>query len=141
MTQGPVLLGDAADGLLTMPLSHLVVVACGGAIGAVLRAMAGVLLRGRMPGLLPPTIVVNVAGSLLIGLAVPLLAKSSGGSRAFVVTGLLGAFTTFSTYSLETVELIQQRQYGGAAVYAIGSLVAGLFAVAIGLWIGTRLTR
>lgn len=124
-----------------MPLSHLVVVACGGAIGAVLRAMAGVLLRGRMPGLLPPTIVVNVAGSLLIGLAVPLLAKSSGGSRAFVVTGLLGAFTTFSTYSLETVELIQQRQYGGAAVYAIGSLVAGLFAVAIGLWIGTRLTR
>ena len=122
-----------------MPWPQLVAVAVGGATGASLRALANAAFADRLTVPITATVLVNIAGSLLIGIAVPVLATASPAWRLLIVTGLLGSLTTFSTFSYETVELLQHRQYIAAAVNAIGSLVVGLLAVAAGLTIGGRL--
>ena len=122
-----------------MPASHLIAIAVGGAAGATLRGLANAAAVERLNGPLTATVLVNLAGSLLIGLAVPLLALVSEPWRLLVVTGLLGSLTTFSTYNYETVVLLQNRDYVAAALNSLGSLIVGLVAVAVGLWIGQRL--
>ena len=124
-------------------LATLLLVALGGAIGSVLRFGAG-LAAARMgaAGLPWATLAVNVAGSFLIGVAFVLLAER-GHTRAaaFVMTGLLGGFTTFSAFSLETLALWSRGAAGAAAAYAGGTFALCLGAVAAGValarWFGT----
>jgi CrcB protein len=106
-------------------------VALGGAIGASLRhllAVATVVLFGEaFPW---GTLVCNVLGSLAIGWLAPQLAQDA--ARAFLMIGVLGGFTTFSSFSLQTVELAQQGHHGLAALYVTASVVGCIAATAVG---------
>ena len=113
----------------------LFLVALGGALGASARyglALASARLFG--PDWPVGTWAANLLGCFLIGLAIPLLTADR--TRLVVVVGFLGAFTTFSTYSAETIGLWESGRVGLAAANAVGSVVAGLAAVALGLALG-----
>ena len=116
-------------------------VAIGGSIGAVARFLISSLLSPRETKLfvLTGTVAANVLGCLLIGLLVAVIPKDAALWRLGLITGLLGSLTTFSTFAYETVALIEKRQFLLATVNAVGSVVLGLAAVALGLWIGERL--
>ena len=82
------------------------------------------------------TMIVNVVGSFLIGLLAGYFAFRPGigqHMRLFLTTGLLGGFTTFSAFSLDTALLIERHQYAMAAGYAAGSVAASLIALFVGL--------
>lgn len=114
-------------------------VAFGGAIGAVARYGAGlgmVALLGH--GFPYGTMLVNIAGSLMMGIVIGILAQYDHGLtglRPFIVTGFLGAFTTFSTFSLDAVSLIERGQYGSAALYIAASVVVSILALMAGLFL------
>jgi CrcB protein len=113
-------------------------VALGGALGAVARYGIGNWISDRAaPGFPWGTLVVNVVGSFLIGVAIRWFdALDVGtGARALVIVGIFGGFTTFSTFSYEVVSLIQAGEGTRAALYAGGSLVLGLLAVLAGIGI------
>jgi len=120
-------------------LSTLMAVAGGGALGAVSR-YAVYLGTERMfeEPFLAGTLTVNVVGSFLLGLAVAYFVGRpvSDTTRAFVTVGLLGAFTTFSTFSFETVALVHDAQYSRAAAYVIGSVTLGFLALVAGAALG-----
>ena len=107
-------------------------VALGGALGSVLRYGAGGAVQ-RWNGSDWPigTLAVNLAGSFIIGwLAQLILARGimTPQARLFVMVGVLGGFTTFSTFSLETLRLIQQGGWGPAVTNIVLSVAGGLFA-------------
>ncbi len=84
------------------------------------------------------TFIINVTGSLAMGLLVGWLAFFTDKSwpqwlRLFLATGVLGGYTTFSTFSLDSVTLIERGQIGAAALYVIGSVAIGLISLFIGL--------
>lgn len=118
----------------------LLAVAAGGALGSVARYLVGVASL-RAFGLAFPwgTLIVNVAGSFLIGALVGLFALKAGLSqelRLFLTVGVCGGFTTFSTFSLDAWGLVERGAWWHAAAYiagsvllSIGALVAGLYAV------------
>lgn len=83
----------------------------------------------------------NVAGCFLLGLATPILQASiaTPEARAFVAVGVLGGFTTFSTFSFEAMALVQDGQWARAASYTFGSVGLGLIAVFAGYWLGALL--
>lgn len=114
-------------------------VALGGAIGAALRYLGGVwIFRTFGHQTLPLGVVsVNIVGSFLMGLFVALAASRGWGHlNLFIVTGILGGFTTFSAFSLETVTLIERGQLGPAGLYVILSVVGSIGGLILGLWIG-----
>ena len=113
-------------------------IAAGGATGAVLRhLMAGAVNRLMGSDLPVGTLSVNVLGCLLLGLLTGLLALRvtlSAEVRAFLSVGMLGGFTTFSTFAMQGGLLIERGQMGIATLYMIGSIVLGLGAFMLGLW-------
>lgn len=116
--------------------------ALGGAAGALARYGLGGWIHGLTGAAFPwGTMTVNVVGCFALGLVTPLLLAPSAApeARAFVAVGLLGGFTTFSTFSFEAMALAQNGHWQRAAVYTIGSVVLGLLAVVVGFWIGTSL--
>jgi CrcB protein len=120
---------------------NFLLVAIGGAAGAVARYGASLALGARADAWPLPTFLINVSGSLLIGLLAGwLAARGPEGEpwRLLLGTGLLGGFTTFSAFSLETTGLIERGQIAGAAGYALGSLAAGLGAAFLGLAVARR---
>ena len=111
----------------------------GGGLGALIRQAGGNL--GQLAGIerFHATMLINVLGSLLIGVAA---ARLTGGENtperralasAFVMTGVLGGFTTFSTFSLEMVELLQSGRFVAAALGIAASVIACAAAAALGL--------
>jgi len=124
-------------------LTQILAIAAGGAVGAVMRywVSTGVYsLVGR--GFPYGTLAVNVAGSLLMGfLYVLLLERMTTGPelRAALLVGLLGAFTTFSTFSIETLNLIEQADFVKAGLNVLISVVACIGAAWIGLIIGRQM--
>ena len=121
-------------------MTHLLLVMFGGAIGAGLRHLANLAaLRAFGPGFPWGTMGINIAGSLAMGLFVELLARKFGASnelRLFVVTGILGGFTTFSAFSLDFATLTGRGELAGAAFYAIASVAFSILALFAGLWLG-----
>lgn len=119
-----------------------VLVAVGGALGALGRYGIGVLAVRVWGAALPVgTWVVNLSGSFLLGLVVPVFLAKAGlpeGLRLAVLVGFLGSFTTFSTFSLDTLVLLEGGRPGWALANALGSVVLGLALVALGLWIGRQ---
>lgn len=110
-------------------------VAAGGAIGASARYLAGVaVMRAMGPGFPWGTLLVNVAGSFLMGVLIVVLAHL-GGTRflPFLAVGVLGGFTTFSSFSLDAVTLYERGAVGAAAGYVAASVVLSLAALFAGL--------
>lgn len=113
-------------------------VALGGAVGAVARY--GIDLAGARwaeAGWPVGTWVVNALGCLLIGLALPLVEAER--ARLVLLVGVLGSFTTFSTFSADTVVLWEAGRPGLAAANAAGSVVVGIAFVLLGLAVGRHL--
>lgn len=123
-----------------MNAGMVLAVAAGGALGSVARYLVGVAST-RAFGLAFPwgTLIVNVAGSFLIGVLVELFALKADlpqEARVFLTVGLCGGFTTFSTFSLDAWVLVERGAWWQAAAYvagsvllSIGGLVAGLYVV------------
>lgn len=122
----------------------VVAVALGGALGAVSRYLLGSWIQTMSGGSFPwGTWTVNVLGSLLLGFAMVWLTETlaSAELRLFVMVGLLGSFTTFSTFSFETVELIREGLWMRAGIYSLGSLAIGILAVVAGAAAAIAATR
>ncbi len=121
-------------------MQMLLSIALGGAVGALARHF----LAGRVAGLFGHgfpygTLVVNVLGSFIMGLLIITLAtrfELSQEWRGFIVVGVLGGFTTFSTFSLETALLIERNELMQAALYVGSSVLFSIAALFIGLWLG-----
>lgn len=113
-------------------------VALGGAAGACCRYLTGVAVL-RMIGMQPFPVAVmlcNVAGSALMGAFVVLAAQRGLTHLSpLVMTGFLGGFTTFSSFSLETVTLIERGAMGQALLYVLGSVVLSIAAMMTSMWI------
>jgi fluoride exporter len=113
----------------------------GGAMGAALRHLVTIgFTRWLGPGFPWATITINVVGSLLMGCVVALLALRFGQSaevRAFLATGILGGFTTFSAFSLDAYVLMTRGDTAAAMLYVAASVLLSI----LGLYIGLTLTR
>jgi len=110
----------------------LLYVAAGGAVGAVARYAAVQAVMRLHPQPFPlGTMLVNILGSLLIGLALSKLQHEP--MKLLLVTGVLGGFTTFSAFSWDSVQLLQQGAYGQALVYIGGSVLLCIAATIIGI--------
>lgn len=111
----------------------------GAGIGGVLRNAVGlVAMRLFGTGFPIGTMAINIVGSLVIGLVAGWLAFRAGAgwtmyAKAFVITGVLGGFTTFSSFSLETAMLVERGEMGLAATYVAGSVGLSLVGVFAGL--------
>lgn len=117
-----------------------VAIAIAGALGALARWGVGAWFGERFPSFAWGTLVVNVSGSFVLGLLFALLIERAAGSttmRLALTTGLLGAYTTFSTFSLETMRMFEEGATGSAFANIGLSLGLGLAAV----WLGVSLGR
>ncbi len=115
-------------------------IALGSALGGVLRyLLGGAIQRAAGPGFPVGTMIVNLSGSFLLGFLLryathpPSLTPEV---RAFLTVGICGGYTTFSTFSAETVTLMQDGQWAKAITYALGSVVLALAATAAGFAAG-----
>ena len=121
-------------------MSKLLLVFIGGGLGAVSRFLVTTALAGKLGNFPLGTLAANFFGSLLMGLVVGILAGrvnvATEPIRLFVAVGFLGGFTTFSSFSAETLALINGGQIFAAMANVIVSVVAGLAACAVGLKIG-----
>jgi CrcB protein len=115
---------------------NLLLVMTGGAIGAGLRYTVGLFALHRFGPSYPwGTLGVNLTGGLLMGLLAGLLAHRGGEqTRLFIAVGILGGFTTFSAFSLETFAMIQRGAWAGASGYVLASVVGSVAMLAAGLW-------
>lgn len=124
---------------------RLVLVLLGGGLGSLARYLTGLWLADRLGAAFPwGTLAVNVLGSFLIGF-IATFADESGGigpqTRLLLVTGLLGGFTTFSAFSLETWRLLEQNEMGRAALNIAVTLVLSFVAVVLGVAVARALER
>lgn len=124
-------------------MNSLILIATGGAIGAVLRYGASIGVYSLLGKGFPyGTLFVNVSGSLLMGLlSVLMLERFNIGPewRAAVLVGLLGSFTTFSTFSIETLNLLEQGDLMRATMNMVLSVLVCLVAVWFGVLIGRQI--
>ncbi len=118
-------------------------IAAGGALGALLRFWVSTAIYARLGRDFPwGTLGVNVIGSFVMGvLAIVLVERlvSPPEVRAFVLIGFLGAFTTFSTFSLETFHLLEQGDALPALVNVVASVLLCVTATVLGVWLGRSL--
>ncbi len=122
-------------------MRELIYIACGGALGAVLRFLVGGWAQRLSWGVVFPwgTLAVNLVGSLAIGILWAVFERFLDASnlRLFLLVGLLGGFTTYSTFSMETLNLVRDGQLRLAALYVIVHIVVGL-ALAAGGYFAAR---
>jgi CrcB protein len=120
------------------------VIAVGGALGSVARHGVNVLIHGRWPLMRFPlaTLIVNIAGCMIIGLLAGLIMSERITLRfywrEFLFVGILGGFTTFSTFGLDTITLARTPSMAAALWNVTAQVVIGLLAVQAGLFIGSR---
>jgi fluoride exporter len=120
-------------------MPNLLLVMAGGAIGAGFRFQLGRLALHQFgPGFPWGTLIVNLLGGLLIGVLAGRLARfgEAGESlRLFLSMGILGGFTTFSAFSLETMNMLHRGEVGFAAAYVTASVAGSVLLLMTGLWL------
>lgn len=121
-------------------MNSFVLVGIGGAIGSIARYGSGVLVGRLWPTSFPlATMLVNISGSLVMGLFIGWLARTEPAwqvdARLFFAVGVLGGFTTLSSFSLDTVVLLERGEIGQAALYVLGSVIVSIIALFVGLLI------
>lgn len=119
---------------------NILFIGLGGFIGTILRYLSQVLFLRLMPASVLPygTMFVNIVGCLIIGIVIGLSEKYlwlTPGWRVFLATGFCGGFTTFSAFAFENVQMLQQSNYTGFALYSILTFIICLAAVFLGLYI------
>jgi CrcB protein len=118
-------------------------IAAGSAIGGVSRYLLGSLLQRLMAGGFPGgTIVINVTGSFLLGIILPYAIETTAVSpelRAFLTIGFCGGYTTFSTFSYESLTLLEDGQWSRAATYVGLSVALSIAAAFLGVVAGRQL--
>ena len=125
-------------------MTRFLLVAAGGALGSMARFGLGLLAARLASSTAWPmgTFTANLLGGLAMGLLVGWLAFKGGAHqetiRLFAAVGVLGGFTTFSSYSLEAVMMIERRDYALAAAYVVGSVILAVAALFIGLMVARR---
>jgi len=120
-------------------LRDIAAVALGGVLGSLARFGIHEALRESSDVFPTGTLIVNVLGCLAIGLLAPLLIGRRAAWRPFLVVGVLGGFTTFSAFALETVVLLDAGEVIAAGAYVVLTMVAGLLAVSLGAALARRL--
>ena len=120
---------------------HLVVIGLGGFLGAIARYLVDGIVSERTAASAFPlgTLVVNLSGAFALGLLATLAIERSAlpaEIRGPVMIGFLGAYTTFSTFTLESLRLLETGNWGLAAGNLVGSVAFGLVAVAAGVMLG-----
>jgi CrcB protein len=112
-------------------------IALGGALGATLRHFMNVWIARMAGGDFPwHTMIINITGSFVMGLLISLMAlrwNVGNEMRAFLTTGILGGYTTFSAFSLDFAVLVERKAFALAGAYALGSVVVSLIAIFIGM--------
>ena len=125
-------------------IKTLAFVALGGALGASARYIVGVLATHWGGGQFPwGTFSVNIVGSFLLGVLAGLMTFTWSPSpelRAFLVVGVLGGFTTFSAFSLDTLRLVEAGRITAAGGYVVASVILSIAACAMGLWLAKGIT-
>lgn len=118
-------------------MTHILLVAAGGALGSVLRYLIGIwTLRSFGPSFPWGTLTVNITGSFLIGVFAEVIARKFGASaemRVFLITGILGGYTTFSAFSLDAITLVERGEPVTALIYIASSVLLSALAVFAGL--------
>jgi CrcB protein len=127
-------------------MNQVILVFIGGGIGATIRHLINIGVA-RIAGTSFPwsTAIINVTGSFLMGVLAAWFAFKAGASwsqhvRLFATTGILGGYTTFSTFSLDAALLWERGATGEAAAYVLGSVVISLIGIFAGLWLVRSLT-
>jgi CrcB protein len=117
---------------------ELLLVAVGGGVGAALRFVLDGSVKARVAGFPLGTMLINVSGSFVLGLLTGLGEAGTLPIPAVAVlgTGMMGGYTTFSTASVETVQLLRSGKTRLAVLNGLGMLVVSVGAAALGLWIG-----
>jgi len=123
-------------------LKSVLAISIGASLGALLRWWLGLVLNGLFPTIPPGTLVANLVGGYLVGLAIAFFATFSALApewRLLVITGFCGGLTTFSTFSAEIVTLLQQGRAAwacaAAGLHLAGSVVATLAGIATMVWL------
>jgi CrcB protein len=123
-------------------LKSMLAICVGASLGALLRWWLGLALNGLFPTIPPGTLVANVVGGYLVGLAIAFFATYSAMApewRLLVITGFCGGLTTFSTFSAEIVVLLQQGRmawaFAAAGLHLAGSLLATFAGIATMVWL------
>jgi CrcB protein len=115
-------------------------VALGGALGALTRYLVDRAIEAREFGVFPwSTFTINVSGCFLVGVVIAALVDRHNAPawlRVGMVMGVLGGYTTFSTFSQETLDLFEEGRLATGLTYSLGSLVVGTLAVLIGSRLG-----
>ena len=119
-------------------MNPYLLVAIGGALGSVARYGTGVLV-GRFwePTFPLATMLINIAGSLAMGLFIGYLARTlpawQSDARLFVAVGIFGGFTTFSSFSLDAIAMLERGEIGQVLIYVLGSVIIGIASLYGGL--------
>jgi CrcB protein len=119
-------------------MQAFLLVGIGGALGAMARYGFGKLVGVLANGFPIATFLVNILGSIAMGLLVGMLAKTTPQFqheiRLFVAVGIFGGFTTFSSFSLDAITLFERGDYLLAAIYIVGSVLLCIAGLMMGLW-------
>jgi len=122
---------------------NILLVAVGGAIGSIGRYLVGLwATRFAGPNFPWGTLTVNIVGAFAIGLVIEMIARrfdASAEMRVFIVTGIIGGFTTWSSFTLDAVVLFERGALGLSALYLLASLLVSFAAIFAGLALGRAL--
>lgn len=122
-------------------MTPYLLVGIGGALGAMARYGMQSLVGNLPNGFPAATLLINVLGSIAMGVLIGVLARSTpqyqNEIRLFLAVGIFGGFTTFSSFSLDTILLIERGEIGLAAFYILGSVALSI----AGLWMGLTAVR
>jgi CrcB protein len=130
---------------MNMIIYNILLVAFGGALGAVCRYLVSLAVKLTGPWVATSTWLVNTLGCFIIGLLAGWLLNASVPSdtksiyNLLLVTGFCGGFTTFSSFALDTIKYLDNNQLPAAIIYVLASVIVGITSTALGLYIASKI--